>query len=56
MMPSHLFPARARSRSRELAANLGIKTLELPIGDLMAGFDRALEPVYGLFAKRDEGT
>lgn len=53
MMPSPFSSAGSVEDSRELAANLGIKTLELPIGDLMAGFDRALEPVYGLFAKKD---
>lgn len=53
MMPSPFSSAGSVGDSRELAANLGIKTLELPIGDLMAGFDRALEPVYGLFVKKD---
>lgn len=53
MMPSPFSSAGSVEDSRELAANLGIKTLELPIGDLMACFDRALEPVYGLFAKKD---
>lgn len=53
MMPSPFSSAGSLEDSRELAANLGLKTLELPIGDLMAGFDRALEPVYGLFAKKD---
>jgi NAD+ synthase (glutamine-hydrolysing) len=46
LMPSPYSSDHSVTDSLALAEILGIKTSKLPIGDLMAGFDRALEPLF----------
>lgn len=50
IMPSPFSSAGSVTDSVELAENLGIESMELPIGELMKGFDAALAPVYEHFA------
>ncbi len=46
LMPSPYSSEHSVSDALELAKNLGIHTQTLPIGDLMQGFDRTLEPLF----------
>jgi NAD+ synthetase len=53
LMPSPYTSEHSLEDARALADNLGIKTHTLPIGELMQGYDRTLEP---LFAGTEFGT
>jgi NAD+ synthase (glutamine-hydrolysing) len=46
LMPSPYSSDHSVTDSLALAEILGIQTSKLPIGDLMAGFDRTLEPLF----------
>ncbi len=46
LMPSTYSSAHSVTDAIALAANLGIKTQTIPIGDLMQGFDRTLESQF----------
>ncbi|MFW6324158.1 MAG: NAD+ synthase, partial [Desulfovibrionales bacterium] len=46
LMPSPFTSGQSMDDGEKLAKNLGIKTLTLPIQDLMGAFDRALEPAF----------
>lgn len=46
LMPSTYSSSHSVTDALAVAANLGIKTETIPIGDLMQGFDRALEPQF----------
>ncbi len=46
LMPSPYSSEHSISDAIELAANLGINTETIPIGDLMQGFDRTLNPLF----------
>ncbi len=46
LMPSPYSSAHSVTDAIAVAANLGIKTETIPIGDLMQGFDRTLEPLF----------
>ncbi|WP_045211579.1 NAD+ synthase [Desulfonatronovibrio magnus] len=46
MMPSPYSSTGSVEDSIELARNIGIKTLEIPISNLMQSFDHALAPVF----------
>jgi NAD+ synthase (glutamine-hydrolysing) len=46
LMPSTYSSSHSVTDAIAVAANLGIKTETIPIGDLMQGFDRTLEPQF----------
>ncbi len=46
LMPSTYSSSHSVTDALAVAANLGIKTETIPIGDLMQGFDRTLEPLF----------
>jgi NAD+ synthase (glutamine-hydrolysing) len=46
LMPSPYSSEHSITDAIELAANIGIKTETIPIGDLMQGFDRTLDPLF----------
>jgi NAD+ synthase (glutamine-hydrolysing) len=46
LMPSTYSSSHSVTDAIALAANLGIKTETIPIGDLMQGFDRTLDPLF----------
>lgn len=46
LMPSTYSSSHSVSDALALAANIGIKTETIPIGELMQGFDRTLEPLF----------
>ncbi|MFM2303171.1 MAG: hypothetical protein RLZZ135_578 [Cyanobacteriota bacterium] len=46
LMPSPYSSEHSVTDAIAVAANLGIKTETIPIGDLMQGFDRTLEPLF----------
>jgi NAD+ synthase (glutamine-hydrolysing) len=46
LMPSPYSSAHSVTDAIAVAANLGIKTETIPIGDLMVGFDRTLESLF----------
>jgi NAD+ synthase (glutamine-hydrolysing) len=46
LMPSPYSSEHSVTDAIELAANLGINTQTIPIGDLMQGFDRTLNPLF----------
>jgi NAD+ synthase (glutamine-hydrolysing) len=46
LMPSTYSSSHSVTDAIALAANLGIKTETIPIGDLMQGFDRSLDPLF----------
>jgi NAD+ synthase (glutamine-hydrolysing) len=46
LMPSPYSSDHSVTDAIAVAANLGIKTETIPIGELMQGFDRALEPLF----------
>jgi NAD+ synthase (glutamine-hydrolysing) len=46
LMPSPYSSSHSVTDAIAVAANLGINTETIPIGDLMAGFDRTLEPLF----------
>lgn len=56
MMPSPFSSKGSVDDSKELAKNLGIGTMELPIGELMDCFGKSLEPLFGRFARRAGDT
>ena len=47
IMPSHYSSTASRSDAEELAGRLGIRTICIPIADLYAAFEQALQPIFG---------